>query len=105
MLDDETAACPHTVELVVIEIIGQLGFELYDRYRDPTEEQDRYPASESHIAPFKAELSSFRTQTVAWQQATTTRREKQGAAAVDDSELSEETRRMLEALGYLDDEK
>lgn len=80
-------------------------FELYDMYRDPTEEVDRYAGSESHIAPLEAELSSFRTETIAWQQATTARREKEGAAAVDDSELSEETRRMLEALGYLDDEK
>ena len=80
-------------------------FELYDMYRDPTEEVNRYPDSESHIAPFKAELSSFRTQTVAWQQATRMRREKQGAEAVDDSELSEETRRILETLGYLDDGK
>ena len=80
-------------------------FELYDMYRDPTEDDDRYPGSESRITPFKAELSSFRTQTVAWQQATTARREEQGVAAVDDSELSEDTRRMLEALGYLDDEK
>jgi len=80
-------------------------FELYDMYRDPTEEQDRYPGSESRIAPFKAELSSFRTQTVAWQQATSARRKEQGAAAVDDSELSEETRRMLCDLGYIDCEK
>ncbi len=80
-------------------------FELYDMYRDPTEDDDRYPGSEFRMTPFRAELSSFHTQTVAWQQATTARREEQGAAAVDDSELSEETRRMLEALGYLDDEK
>ena len=74
-------------------------------YRDPTEDVDRYAGSESIIAPLEAELSSFRTETVAWQQATTARREEEGAAAVDDSELSEETRRMLEALGYLDVEK
>ncbi len=80
-------------------------FELFDLYRDPTEEQDRYPSSEARIAPFKAELSSFRTQTVAWQQATTARREEHGAAAVEDSELSEETRRMLETLGYLNEGK
>ncbi|GMR24363.1 MAG: sulfatase-like hydrolase/transferase [Acidobacteriota bacterium] len=80
-------------------------FELYDMYRDPTEDVDRYAGSEPIIEPFKAELSSFRTQTVAWQQATTARREAEGAAAVDDSELSEKTRRMLCDLGYIDCEK
>ena len=77
-------------------------FELYDMYRDPAEVEDRYQGSETTISPFKAELSSFRTQTVAWQQATTARREEQGATAVDDSELSEKTRQMLCNLGYID---
>lgn len=80
-------------------------FELFDMYRDPEEGEDRYPGSESTIAPFKAELSSFRTQTIAWQQATTARREEQGAEAVDDSALPEETRRRLCDLGYIDCEK
>lgn len=77
-------------------------FELYDMYRDPVEVEDRYQGSEATIAPFQAELSSFRTRTIAWQQATTARREEQGAAAVDDSELSEKTRRMLCDLGYIE---
>lgn len=79
--------------------------ELYDMYRDPTEEVNRYEESQSRITPFEAELSSFRTQTVAWQQETTARRKEHGSEAVDDSELSEATRKELEALGYLDSSK
>jgi hypothetical protein len=41
---------------------------------------------------------------VAWQQDTTARREQQNATAVEDSELSEATRRMLIGLGYIDDD-
>jgi hypothetical protein len=82
-------------------------FELYDMYRDPAEDDDRYEGSESTIAPFKAELSSFRTRTVAWQQATTARREEHGAVAVEDDQLSEKTLEELCNLGYIDceDEK
>jgi len=74
-------------------------FELYDTWRDPYEENDRYRGSEQAIAPLQAELSSFRTRTVAWQQETDRRRE--GSPAREDKELSEETLRNLEALGYL----
>lgn len=77
-------------------------FELYDMYRDPGEVEDRYAGSEATIAPFKAELSSFRTRTVAWQQATTARREENGADALDDSELSKRTLDELCKLGYID---
>lgn len=79
-------------------------FELYDMFRDPAEEEDRYQGSEATIAPFKAELSSFRTRTVAWQQATTARREENGATAIEDDELSEATRKRLESLGYIETE-
>ena len=73
--------------------------ELYDTWRDPDELNDRYPESRKAIAPMEAELASFRTRTVAWQQETDRRRE--GAPAREDEELSEETLRNLEALGYL----
>ena len=46
-----------------------------------------------------AEIESFRTRTVAWQQTTTLLR--QGVMARSDEELSEETIRNLEALGYI----
>ncbi len=75
------------------------GCELYDIYRDPGEEDDRFEGSEARVAPLQAELSSFFTQTVAWQQRTTARREEVPAAG--DSELSEASRRSLESLGYL----
>jgi hypothetical protein len=69
-------------------------------YRDPGESEDRYRDSRAHIAPLEAELSSFLTRTVAWQQDTT--RKRQGVEATPDEELSEATRRNLEALGYID---
>ncbi len=75
-------------------------FELYDMYRDPGETEDRYQGSEAHVAPLEAELGSFRTRTVAWQQDTTAKREPGKA---DDS-LSDATRRSLEALGYVEGE-
>ena len=74
-------------------------FELYDTRRDPYELNDRYRGAQEAVSPLEAELSSFRTRTVAWQQETDRRR--QGAPALGDAELSEETIRNLEALGYL----
>jgi hypothetical protein len=68
-------------------------------YRDPTETENRYEESEARIAPFEAQLSSFRTQTVAWQQATDTKR---AGPSTEDDELSEQTRRSLESLGYIE---
>ena len=78
-------------------------FELYDTWRDPYEQNDRYIDSEEAVSPLEAELFSFRTRTVAWQQETDRRR--QGAPQRGDEELSEETRKNLEALGYLAREK
>jgi arylsulfatase A-like enzyme len=74
--------------------------ELYDMYRDPGETEDRYPGSEARVAPLEAELGSFRTRTVAWQQETTAKR----APATADDALSEATRRSLEILGYVQEE-
>lgn len=74
--------------------------ELYDMYRDPEEAEDRYRGSEAHIAPLEAELGSFRTRTVAWQQETAAKREPAKA----DEELSRQTRRSLEVLGYIESE-
>ena len=76
-------------------------FELYDMYRDPSELENRYHGSENVVAPFKAQLGSFRTRTVAWQQSTTGRREEAGATAVEDSDLPEKTRERLCSLGYI----
>ena len=78
-------------------------FQLYDMYGDPGEEEDRYEGSEGRIAPFQAQLSSFSTQTVAWQQETTARREGQEEAPAD-VELSKETCESLKRLGYLDED-
>jgi arylsulfatase A-like enzyme len=75
-------------------------FELYDMYRDPGETEERYLASRSHVGPLEAELRSFLTRTVAWQQDTSAKRA--GAAAPTDDELSEEARRSLELLGYVE---
>jgi arylsulfatase A-like enzyme len=72
--------------------------ELYDMYRDPGESEDRYRGSEAHVAPLEAELGSFRTRTVAWQQETTAKR----APAKADEELSPATKRSLEVLGYIE---
>jgi arylsulfatase A-like enzyme len=74
--------------------------ELYDMYRDPGETEDRYRGSEARVAPLEAELSSFTTRTVAWQQETTGKR----APAKADEELSQQTRRSLEVLGYVESE-
>ena len=74
--------------------------ELYDMYRDPAEAEDRYRGSEAHVAPLEAELGSFRTRTVAWQQETTAKR----APAKADEELSQQTKRSLEMLGYIESE-
>lgn len=75
------------------------GYALYDMFRDPGEEEDRYQGAESRVAPLSAELSSFHTRTVAWQQTTTSRRA--GTGSTEDEELSEAARRSLEALGYV----
>jgi arylsulfatase A-like enzyme len=75
--------------------------ELYDMYRDPEETEDRYREAGARVGPLEAELSSFRTRTVAWQQETTAKR----APARADEALSEATRRNLEALGYIEAEK
>lgn len=74
-------------------------YELYDLLRDPGEVEDRYPAARDRLAAFQAELERFRTRTVAWQQETTV--ERRGAPAREDRELSEETLRNLETLGYI----
>jgi arylsulfatase A-like enzyme len=80
------------------EVGGSAGsLELYDLVRDPGETEDRYRGSESHVAPLAAELASFLTRTVAWQQETTARR----VPAKDDCTLSEATRKSLEILGYV----
>ncbi len=71
--------------------------ELYDMYRDPGESEDRYEGSEAYVAPLEAELGSFGTRTVAWQQETTAKRSQ----ATADAALSEATRRSLEVLGYV----
>jgi arylsulfatase A-like enzyme len=76
-------------------------YELYEMYGDPGETENRYQGAEERIRPFEAELSSFRTQSLAWQQATSAKRA--GADATTDSELSEQTLRSLKALGYIDD--
>ena len=82
----------------VEESAGSL--ELYDMYRDPGETDDRYFGSETHVAPLEAELGSFLTRTVAWQQETTAKREPAKA----DCALSEATRRSLEILGYFEEQ-
>jgi hypothetical protein len=74
-------------------------YELYDTWQDPSELEDRYDDSESTVEPFRAELERLRTRTVAWQQETTRRR--MGAPAKTDDQLSEETLKNLEALGYV----
>jgi arylsulfatase len=74
-------------------------YELYDSWKDPWELNNVYPRSQAAIAPIEAELERFRTATVAWQQETDRRRE--GAPARLDEELSDETLRNLETLGYL----
>jgi arylsulfatase A-like enzyme len=79
------------------------GHALYDMFRDPAEEDDRYQGAESRVAPLQAELSSFHTRTVAWQQTTSTRRA--GTESTEDEELSDAARRSLEALGYLSPSK
>ncbi len=71
--------------------------ELYDMYRDPAESEDRYEGSEAYVAPLEAELGSFGTRTVAWQQETTAKRSQ----ATADAALSEATRKSLEVLGYV----
>ena len=79
---------------------SDVAFELYDMYRDPGEIEDRYLGSEARVAPLEAELGSFLTRTVAWQQETTAKREP----AQDECALSEATRRSLEILGYVQEE-
>ncbi len=77
--------------------------ELYDTWRDPAELLNRYASSEAAVAPLEAELGSFQTRTVAWQQATD--RNRGGAPARQDEDLSQETLRNLEALGYVGSSK
>jgi arylsulfatase A-like enzyme len=74
-------------------------YELYDVRSDADELRDLFPTSEERISPFRAELERFRTRTVAWQQQTT--RQRMGAPAKTDDQLSEQTLRNLEALGYV----
>ncbi len=74
-------------------------YELYDMWTDAGEVKDLFAGSVSTVEPFRAELERFRTRTVAWQQETTRRR--MGAPAKTDEQLSEETLKNLEALGYL----
>jgi hypothetical protein len=74
--------------------------ELYDLYRDPEESQDRYQGSQGYVAPLEAELSSFLTRSVAWQQETSAKRDP----AKSDAALSDATRESLEALGYVQEE-
>ena len=78
---------------------GKGRYELYDTWRDPDELQDRYQSSQASIARLQAELGSFKTRTVAWQQETD--RNRGGTPARQDEQLSQETLRNLEALGYL----
>jgi arylsulfatase A-like enzyme len=73
---------------------------LFDMHRDPGETEDRYPGSEAYVAPLEAELGSFHTRTVAWQQETSARREPAKA----DAALSDATRKSLEILGYVQEE-
>ena len=74
-------------------------YELFDMYEDPGEVEDRYSDAESTVESFRSELERFRTRTVAWQQETTRRR--MGAPAKTDDQLSEDTLKNLEALGYV----
>ncbi len=80
--------------------LGEAGagcLELFDMYGDPGESEDRYEGSKAYVAPLEAELGSFHTRTVAWQQDTTAKR----APATADAALSDATRRNLEVLGYV----
>jgi len=77
-------------------------FSLFDTYRDPAERENRYAGAAAGVAPFKAQLSSFRTRTIAWQQVTSSKREDAGADAVQDSDLPDKTRERLCSLGYID---
>ncbi len=74
-------------------------YELYDTRVDADELTDLFATSQEKISPFRAELERFRTRTVAWQQQTTRRR--MGAPATTDDQLSRDTLRNLEALGYV----
>ena len=78
---------------------NKVRYHLYDLARDPGETADLYPSSGARIEPFVAELERFRTRTIAWQQDTA--RLRKGEPPRTDGELSEETLRNLEALGYL----
>jgi arylsulfatase A-like enzyme len=78
---------------------GERRYELYDLSRDPEELRDRFPGARRAAQPLVAELESFRTRAVAWQQETT--RLRQGKPARSDEDLSQETLRNLETLGYL----
>ena len=73
--------------------------ELFDMYRDPAEEADRYREAADRLAPLVAELGSFHTRTVAWQQATSARRNP----AVEDVDLPPSTRDSLIELGYVEE--
>jgi arylsulfatase A-like enzyme len=74
-------------------------YELYDTWVDADELNDLFSTSQESVSPFRAELERFRTRTVAWQQETTRRR--MGAPAKTDDQLSRDTLRNLEALGYV----
>ncbi len=77
-------------------------FFLYDMYQDPTEKENRYYGSESVIAPLQAELQSFQTQTVAWQQITSRKRAEGQNSSLPDSKLNEKTLDVLRHLGYIE---
>ncbi len=76
-------------------------FQLFDLARDPDEIEDRFPAAGPRIEPFKAELASFRTRTIAWQQKTTARRG--GKEAAGNEQLSREACEQLIELGYVEE--
>ena len=77
-------------------------FSLYDMHLDPTEEENLYYGSESVIAPLQAELQSFQTQTVAWQQITSGKRAEGKNPSLPDSKLNKKTLDVLRHLGYIE---
>ena len=76
-------------------------FQLFDMATDPDEIVDRFQKAGPRMEPFKAELASFRTQTIAWQQQTTTQRI--GKEVTQDEHLSQEACLQLIELGYIEE--
>jgi arylsulfatase len=74
-------------------------YELYDLAADPGERYDRLPTSRGAASRLLAELESFRTRTIAWQQDTTALR--RGIPARQDDELTGKALESLRALGYV----